>query len=405
MWRRQSQAATAPCQMGVMTTRQRRAIHAVEFRHRGKDPFRVQTGELSRLGDGRVGQDRTDLAPQPSHEPLRAQDPATNGLSKRRWRGIGQAGLHEADIVAARIPAAVIALPGRQHRVVGHPGLGAAPIAIAGIARPLPLLGTPHQARPHRVQVNVAAHRPVIAFILNHLGAVSPLEQVALSPPAPPRPDRIAGEEALHARAKVGTGRPEQQVEMISHDDVAEQLPSAAHDSLLKAGDQPPSVRIITDDLLACVAPRHDVIDGALKFDPQSPWHGARLDVRKTACQAENKKPGLSPRSARSVTAKRHDVITNTYDADNELTGAADGNATLAFTYDSGGNQITAATSGPGSGQPSVTLNSGYDATHDRTSLTDNLSSQGITTFGYDAGQRLTTITTSYGGTAGPQVL
>ena len=65
--------------------------------------------------------------------------------------------------------------------------------------------------------------------------------------------------------------------------------------------------------------------------------------------------------------------ITYTYDADNELTGAADSFATLTFTYDSGGNEITAATSGPGTGQPSVTLTSGYNAQHSLTSVTDNL--------------------------------
>ena len=31
------------------------------------------------------------------------------------------------------------------------------------------------------------------------------------------------------------------------------------------------------------------------------------------------------------------------------------------MTYDSGGNQLSVATSGPGTGQPSVTLTSGYD--------------------------------------------
>jgi len=105
------------------------------------------------------------------------------------------------------------------------------------------------------------------------------------------------------------------------------------------------------------------------------------------------------------VGASPSEKITYTYDADNELTGAADAYATLTFTYDSGGNEITAATSGPGTGQPSVTLTSGYNAQHSLTSVTDNLSSQGITTYVYDAGQRLTTITTSYAGTAGPQVV
>ena len=87
------------------------------------------------------------------------------------------------------------------------------------------------------------------------------------------------------------------------------------------------------------------------------------------------------------------------------MTGAADSFATLTFTYDSGGNEITAATSGPGTGQPSVTLTSGYNAQHSLTSVTDNLTSVGLTTLLYDAGQRLTTITTSFGGTAGPQIV
>ena len=99
------------------------------------------------------------------------------------------------------------------------------------------------------------------------------------------------------------------------------------------------------------------------------------------------------------------DLITYTYDADNELTGVTDNYATLTFTYDSGGNQITAATSGPGTGQPSVTLTFGDDQSNDVTSIADNLSSQGLTTFQYDAVFRLTTITTSYSGTAGPQIV
>ena len=43
------------------------------------------------------------------------------------------------------------------------------------------------------------------------------------------------------------------------------------------------------------------------------------------------------------------------------MTGAADNYATLTFTYDSGGNQTSAATSGPGTGQPSVSLSYQYD--------------------------------------------
>ena len=61
------------------------------------------------------------------------------------------------------------------------------------------------------------------------------------------------------------------------------------------------------------------------------------------------------------------------------------------------------ATSSPG-GQPSVTLTNGYDSVGNRTTLADNLASAGLTTFTYDAVNRLTNIAASYGGTAGPVI-
>jgi RHS repeat-associated protein len=102
--------------------------------------------------------------------------------------------------------------------------------------------------------------------------------------------------------------------------------------------------------------------------------------------------------------------ITYTYDSAGELKTAQDPNSLLTFAYDSGGRLQSAATSGPGSHQPSVTLTYGYDPSGDVTSITDNLSGtggsgQGITSYAYDNALRLTTITQSFGGTAGPQVL
>jgi RHS repeat-associated protein len=97
-------------------------------------------------------------------------------------------------------------------------------------------------------------------------------------------------------------------------------------------------------------------------------------------------------------------TITYSYNNDSEVTSITDPDATLTFTYDSGGNQLTAATSSS-AGQPNVTLTSGFDALHARTTVTDNLSSVGLTTLSYDAAHRLTTIARSLGGTAGPQVV
>ncbi len=79
---------------------------------------------------------------------------------------------------------------------------------------------------------------------------------------------------------------------------------------------------------------------------------------------------------------------------------------TLSSMCISGGNMLTDATSGGGTHQPSVTLTSGYDAYHDRTSLSDSITGNaGIITYQYDAAFRLTTISASYNGAAGPQIL
>jgi RHS repeat-associated protein len=103
-------------------------------------------------------------------------------------------------------------------------------------------------------------------------------------------------------------------------------------------------------------------------------------------------------------------VATFVYDSDGHMTGANNPNATVTFTYDADGDLQTEASSGPGTGQPSVTLTYGYDPSGDVTSIKDSLSGsggagQGITSFVYDNALRLTTITQSFGGTAGPQIV
>ena len=53
---------------------------------------------------------------------------------------------------------------------------------------------------------------------------------------------------------------------------------------------------------------------------------------------------------------------------------------------------------------PAVTLTYSYDQLGDETSVTDSLSSQGVTSYTFDGARTPTAISTSYGGTAGPQV-
>ena len=67
-------------------------------------------------------------------------------------------------------------------------------------------------------------------------------------------------------------------------------------------------------------------------------------------------------------------IATFTYDADGEMTGADNPNATETFTYDNAGDLATEATSGPGTGQPTLTLTYSYDPSGDITSISDSLS-------------------------------
>src|SRR6185312_9833467 len=82
-----------------------------------------------------------------------------------------------------------------------------------------------------------------------------------------------------------------------------------------------------------------------------------------------------SPLHSRCYCARRERRFARMIRAPNE-------NLRAVSFYDSGGNQLTAATSSA-AGQPDVTLTSGYDPDHNRTSLADNLSSAGLTTYLY----------------------
>ncbi len=104
------------------------------------------------------------------------------------------------------------------------------------------------------------------------------------------------------------------------------------------------------------------------------------------------------------VSASPAETITSNYNAAGELTSQTDSFALLTFTYDGLSRVLTASTSSA-AGQPSVTLTATYDKWGNQVSRADNLASVGLSTYSYDNAQRLTTITQSFGGTSGPQVV
>ena len=106
--------------------------------------------------------------------------------------------------------------------------------------------------------MDVAADGPVIGLVLDHLGLVASLEEMAGSPPMPCGPRGIAGEERLHAPAEVGSQGPEQQVEVIAHEDKAEHHPARLRHDTFEVGEDAAAVVIVVDDVLAGIAASHD---------------------------------------------------------------------------------------------------------------------------------------------------
>jgi len=64
-------------------------------------------------------------------------------------------------------------------------------------------------------------------------------------------------------------------VQVIAHEDEGEQYPAAAQHRAPQVVEKPFTVLVVLNDLLAAVSPGHQVIDGPLEFDPQSPGHPA----------------------------------------------------------------------------------------------------------------------------------
>jgi hypothetical protein len=136
--------------------------------------------------------------------------------------------------------------------------------------------------------MDVSADGPVIALVLDELGLVPALEQVPQ--PAPSSPEGIARQEELHPCGEVGPWGLHQEVEEVAEQDEPQEFPIGAADGAFQVVDESLAVAIVVDDVLACVAASHDVIDGAFVFDAVSAWHGVEQTAQGDPSQAKNTK-------------------------------------------------------------------------------------------------------------------
>src|SRR5271157_5570827 len=125
---------------------------------------------------------------------------------------------------------------------------------------------------PLRVEVNVSAHGPEVALMLNQSGFEAALGEVARSPMPLGLPVGVSGNEVLHAPRQVGLRRSQEEVEVVGQEHETEQVPTEPPDRLLQSVEQPLVVRLVLEDGSPEVATGHHVMDRAAIFDPQ--WSG-----------------------------------------------------------------------------------------------------------------------------------
>ena len=88
-------------------------------------------------------------------------------------------------------------------------------------------------------------------------------------------------------------------------------------------------------------------------------------------------------------------TLSYAYDANGNLTAAADDDSRVTFTYDARNRLATTTTDGSVGPQPQVTLSYGYDALDRRLSMSDDMG--GVTQYAWDGEDRLSTLTAPWG--------
>ena len=100
-------------------------------------------------------------------------------------------------------------------------------------------------------------------------------------------PDRhapgVGREEPLHARREAGYRGADHEVEVIRHQDEADDRPPGPGNSSGQEVLEMLSVVVVLHDFLSGIAPRHDVVDGSLELNSQSSGHRLTRPEKRTA--------------------------------------------------------------------------------------------------------------------------
>ena len=120
-----------------------------------------------------------------------------------------------------------------------------------------------HQASPDGVEMDITRDRPEVGLILDQLGAIAALEDVAGEAMASGPGVGIRGEQHLHAPGEVGLRGLDDDMKVVGHQDEGVDPPGAADRGAGEVVAEAGPVVVVADDILSAVAAGHEVVDGA----------------------------------------------------------------------------------------------------------------------------------------------
>jgi len=99
---------------------------------------------------------------------------------------------------------------------------------------------------------------------------------------------RLGGPQPLHASGKIGPRRSQEEMVMVVHEDIGEDLHLESRRHFPQSGQKSGAVFIVQKDGPTLVAARHDMVKGPLVFNAPRSCHADSMPSFSAACQGNN---------------------------------------------------------------------------------------------------------------------
>lgn len=142
------------------------------------------------------------------------------------------------------------------------------------MARPGILIGEANHFRPNGVEVDVTDQFQQIAVGIDEQRLVAALEQVAGSPVFAIDELGVAKSDILHNAGEGHVPHLDGQMDMVRHEAEGMDAIPETLNAFLDQQEKPRAVTVIEEDVLAAIAAKDDVINGAGIMKSRFAWHG-----------------------------------------------------------------------------------------------------------------------------------